>query len=581
MSSAQDIFPAQDRAALARFGTLSGAGAPGFRAASLAVLLVIALLSLLPMLRLLVAAIAPGGELDLAAFADRLARPAALRAMWHTLDTAVFGAVFAVCLGVPFAVAVTMTDLPGRKPLGFLLLLPLMIAPQVTALSWLHLFGPSSTLLGMFGMAPPPGTPNPMLGRNGIVLLYAVQHAPIVFITLRAGLSRVPRDLVEAARASGATPLLVLWTIVLPVVRPYIVAAAALAFVSGVGNFGIPALLGMPVNYLTLPTLIYQDLSSFGPGVLPQITALSVLVAMLALAGVACQSLALRGAGHRFAAGTPARFSLGSARLPLAGLGWLMIGLMLVLPACALLATSLVPSFGVPLGFETITASNYAEVLVRQASTVRAFRNSLLFAGGAALILAIGVIPVTAVLERFGKRWQRLLSGIVDLPYAVPGVVLAIACILLFLRPLPLIGSLYATAAIILIAYAMRFFTLAMKPVATAVGQIPRDLDEAAAVSGAGILRRLATITAPLAAPAAVAGGLLVFMSAFNELTVSALLWSSGNETLGVVLFSLEEAGLGTQAAAIAVSTIVVVIVLLLALDRFGRRLPAGVLPWR
>lgn len=533
------------------------------------------------MLRLLVAAVAPGGELDFAAFADRLARPAALRAMWHTLDTAVFGAVFAVCLGAPFAVAVTMTDLPGRKPLGFLLLLPLMIAPQVTALSWLHLFGPSSTLLGMFGVAPPPGTPNPMLGRNGIILLYAVQHAPIVFITLRAGLSRVPRDLVEAARASGATPLLVLWTIVLPVVRPYIVAAAALAFVSGVGNFGIPALLGMPVNYLTLPTLIYQDLSSFGPGVLPQITALSVLVAMLALAGVACQSLALRGAGHRFAAGTPARFSLGRASLPLAGLGWLVIGLMLVLPACALLATSLVPSFGVPLGLKTMTASNYAEVLVRQASTVRAFRNSLLFAGSAALILAVGVIPVTAVLERFSKRWQRLLSGIVDLPYAVPGVVLAIACILLFLRPLPLIGSLYATAAIILIAYAMRFFTLAMKPVATAVGQIPRDLDEAAAVSGAGILRRLMTITAPLAAPAAVAGGLLVFMSAFNELTVSALLWSSGNETLGVVLFSLEEAGLGTQAAAIAVSTIVVVIVLLLVLDRFGRRLPAGVLPWR
>lgn len=580
MTSAQDILP-QRRVSLPARRGLGVQATPGFSASALAVLLVIALLSLLPMVRLVVAAVAPGGELDFGAFAERLAKPSALRAMWHTLDTAFFGAMLAVCLGSPFAVAVTMTDLPGRKPLGFLLLLPLMIAPQVTALSWLHLFGPSSTLLGMVGMAPQPGTPNPMLGRNGIILLYAVQHAPIVFITLRAGLVRIPRDLVEAARASGARPLSVLWTIVLPIVRPYIVAAAALAFVSGVGNFGIPALLGMPVNYLTLPTLIYQDLSSFGPGVLPQITALSVLVGVLALAGVACQSLALRGAAHRFTAGTPARFELGRCRLLLAGLGWLVIGFILLLPACALLATSLVPSFGVPLGWQTMTGSNYSEVLVRQASTVRAFRNSLLFAGGAALILAIGVIPVTAILERLGRRWQRLLGGIVDLPYAVPGVVLAIACILLFLRPLPLVGSLYATASIIMVAYAMRFFTLALKPVATAVGQISRDLDEAAAVSGAGSLRRLATITAPLAAPAAVAGGMLVFMSAFNELTVSALLWSSGNETLGVVLFSLEEAGLGTQAAAIAVSTIAVVVVLLLVLDRLGRRLPAGVLPWR
>jgi len=548
---------------------------------AIAVILIVALLSFLPMARLVIAAIAPGGEADLGAFLERLARPAALRAMAHTLDTAFFGALLSMLIGCPFAVAVAMTDLPGRKLLGFLLLLPLMIAPQVTALSWLHLLGPSSTLLGALGLAPPPGTPNPILGRNGIILLYGVQHAPIVFITLRAGLSRIPRDLVEAARASGAGPLEALRTIVLPVARPYLVAAAALAFVSGIGNFGIPALLGMPVNYLTLPTLIYQQLSSFGPSVLPQVSALSVLIGVLALGGIALQSLALRKAGHRFTAGSPARFALGRYRLPLALLAWLVIGLILILPALALVTTSLIPSFGVPLGWSTITLSNYEEVLARQASTMRAFRNSAIFAGSAALILALGTIPLAIAMERFGPRPRRILGGIVELPYAVPGVVLAIACILLFLRPLPLIGSLYATAAIIVIAYLMRFLTLAIKPVATAVGQISRDLDEAAAVSGAGPLRRLATITAPLAAPAAVAGGLLVFMSAFNELTVSALLWSSGNETLGVVLFSLEEAGLGTQAAAIAVSTIVVVVAMLTLLDRLGRRLPEGVLPWR
>jgi iron(III) transport system permease protein len=91
----------------------------------------------------------------------------------------------------------------------------------------------------------------------------------------------------------------------------------------------------------------------------------------------------------------------------------------------------------------------------------------------------------------------------------------------------------------------------------------------------------LLAIVVPLAAPAAIAGALLVFMSAFNELTVSALLWSSRNETLGVVLFSLEEAGLSTQAAAVAVVTIGVVVLLLIGIDRLGKRLPAGVLPWR
>lgn len=150
---------------------IGDAASPGFRLSTFAVLVLIGLLSLLPMARLVIAAVAPGGEIDFGAFLDRLARPASLRAMWHTLDTAFFGALLAMFIGGPFAILVAMTDLPGRKSLGFLLLLPLMIAPQVTALSWLHLLGPSSALLGMLGLAPEPGTPNPMLGRNGIILL--------------------------------------------------------------------------------------------------------------------------------------------------------------------------------------------------------------------------------------------------------------------------------------------------------------------------------------------------------------------------------------------------------------------------
>lgn len=577
--SAPATFP--DRTGPRRGAGRSGLAIPQLPLGTTVVVLAVVLLSLLPMGRLVVTALAPGGELDLSGFVDRLAKPSVMRATLHTLDTALFGALLSLILGAPFAIAVALTDMPMRRLLGFLFLLPLMIAPQVTALAWLHLTGPSSTLLGLLGIAPPPGTSNPMLGRGGIILLYGVQHAPIVFVTLRAGLARVPGDLIEAARSSGASQAKALATIVLPLMRPYLVAAAALAFVSGLGNFGIPALLGMPVNYLTLPTLIYQQMASFGPSVLPQMATLSTFIGLLALTGVAVQGLALKAHSARYAGGRPAQLALGKWRKPAAALAWAAILVTLMLPALALVTTALVPAFGVPLSLETMTLGNFAEVLTRQDATIRAMRNSLMFAGGAALMLALGCIPIAISMDRMTRRRQRVVQGMIDLPYAVPGIVVAIACILLFLRPLPLIGSLYATAALILIAYLMRFFTLALKPVTTAVGQIPGDLSEAAASAGAGPLRRIITITAPLAAPAAAAGGLLVFMSAFNELTVSALLWSSGNETLGVILFSLEEAGLGTQAAAVAVVSIAVVLVLLAVLDRFAKRLPAGVLPWR
>ena len=121
---------------------------------------------------------------------------------------------------------------------------------------------------------------------------------------------------------------------------------------------------------------------------------------------------------------------------------------------------------------------------------------------------------------------------------------LAIAAILLFLKPLPLVGvSIYNTVWIILFCYLARFLVLGLRPVISGYHQLDRTLEEAAQIAGARLLRRLRTIILPLVAPAAAAGALLIFLTAFNELTVSALLWSSGSETLGVVFFSFQQGG--------------------------------------
>jgi iron(III) transport system permease protein len=94
-------------------------------------------------------------------------------------------------------------------------------------------------------------------------------------------------------------------------------------------------------------------------------------------------------------------------------------------------------------------------------------------------------------------------------------------------------------------------------------------------------LRRLRTVVLPLVAPAAAAGALLVFLTAFNELTVSALLWSSGAETLGVAVFSFQQGGDATYAAALATLTVLVSIALMASTLLIAGRLPRGVLPWR
>ena len=549
-----------------------------------AVAVAVLVLSILPMLRLIREIIFPGGTLSMVAIDAGLSNPATWVATGHTIFVGVCGTLLAVVLGTLVALVVTLTDMRGRSPFILFYVMPLMIAPQVTALAWLQLFGPASPFLKMLGMAPPLGTRNPLYSPGGIILLLGIQYGPLVFLLVRAGLRKLPRELVEAARAGGAGWFTVLRTVILPLMTPAIVAAAALAFVSCVGNFGIPAFLGIPANYLVLPTLIYQRLAGAGPAVLGEIAFLSVLIGVIAMAGIVTQEAMSRRRDYRISSTSlPAEpYELGRWRLPVQAALWLLIVLILALPLFGLLLTSLVPGYGIPLTARTATLDNYRFVLFEHDAAGRAFFNSFCLSIAAAVFAVVVAIPVGYLIAWGQKKWLRLINLSVELPYALPGVVLAIASLLLFLKPIPFTGiQIYNTVWIILYAYLARFLVLALRPTVSGYHQIDRALEEAAQVAGASLFTRLRTIVFPLVAPAAMAGGLLIFMTALSELTVSALLWSSGSETIGVVMFSFEQGGDSSYAAAMSAITVSITFVLMLGANLFASYLPNGVLPWR
>ena len=546
--------------------------------------IVVAVLSVLPIARLLLEGIAPGGALSTEALKRVLSSPTTWTATGHSLVTALGGTLLAVLIGGTVALVVTLTDIRHRNVYVFCFVMPLLLAAQVVALAWLQLFGPSSPLLKMLGAAPPLGSRNPLYSPEGIILVLGVQYAPLVFLTLRAGLRTLPRELIEAGLSGGAGPLRVMRTIVLPLMMPPLLAGVALCFVSCLGNFGIPALLGIPGNYLVLPTLIYQRLAGLGPGALSEVAVLSVLIGFIAVIGIVAQDALLSGRDFRISTASVAAspFELRRWRLPVEVALWTLSFLVLALPMVALVLTSLVPAVGVPLDAATATLDNYRFVLFDHAAAKRALVNSFGLSATAAIAIVLFAIPLAYFLVWRRSRLLRVVNLVTEVPYALPGVVLAIAAILLFLKPLPLVGvSIYNTVWIILFCYLARFLVLGLRPVISGYHQLDRTLEEAAQIAGARLLRRLRTIILPLVAPAAAAGALLIFLTAFNELTVSALLWSSGSETLGVVFFSFQQGGDSTYAAALGVLTVVVSIVLMLSTLLMAGRLPPGVLPWR
>ena len=147
----------------------------------------------LPFGRLLIAALAPGGNFNpSASFAAATSR-VALIAAWNTIETGIASSIGALVLGAGFAIALAVTDIRGKRVLALLYVMSLLVAPQVAALAFKTLAGPASPLLNAISLAPPPGTPNPLLGRFGVILILSLHHAPLAAITLATGLARDSR----------------------------------------------------------------------------------------------------------------------------------------------------------------------------------------------------------------------------------------------------------------------------------------------------------------------------------------------------------------------------------------------------
>jgi iron(III) transport system permease protein len=542
-------------------------------------LLYVVLTTLWPLARLFASAFQPGEDgTPLGLMVATLTGRATLRALSGTLQTSLLSVAVSTLLGVSLAFAVSLLKLRSRAALTFLILMPLIVPSQTMALAWIELFGAQSPILKPLGLAPAPGSTNPLYSIGGIALVMGIEHMPLVFIAVRAALRALPADLVEAARILGISPGRIGRGIVLPIVMPSVLAGSLIAFTAAIGNFGVPALLGIPGRVSVLTTLIYQRLNGFGQAAAGQVAILALVLAAMAAIAILLRNVVTTRIAVPLPAGAP--FVPRRAAPFVEILLWVLVLVLSLVPLAALSMTALLPAIGVSFGPDTVSLDQFRAVL-DNATVRRAFANSLLLAAITAVISMLVAVPLAFLSMRRANPVLRFLDIVIEAPWVVPGTVVALGMILAFLKPLPIIGiSIYGSMAILVIAYLARFLPLVLRPVAAAAQSADPSLDEAARVTGAGLPRRILSIFLPGIMPAAAAGAILVVMTALNELTLSALLWSSGNETIGVMIFALQYEGNSTAAAAVAVLSTLLVLALAAIATLASRRLPRGTLPW-
>ncbi|MFQ5550988.1 MAG: ABC transporter permease [Gemmatimonadales bacterium] len=492
------------------------------------------------------------GAWSLVHLADFAGEPSEWRALWNSLWISAVSVVLSAAVGIPLGFVFELFEFPGRKVLGALVALPVVLPPLVGVIAFLFLYGESGFVPRMVqGALALDDAPWRLTGAPAILLVHTYSMSVFFYLFTRAGLAKLDASMIEAAHSLGVRGFGVVRRVTLPLLRPQLAAAGLLVFMTSLGSFSAPFLFGG--NFRVMTTQIYASKlnGNFGASMVETsalaIIALFGLFLLRRMQGERSVVAVGKGVTH-----APKLITRPAARVLASLSGW-VLALVLLLPHLTLMLISLVPRGTwtnqiVPPVYSFV---NYVS-LITQPERFRPMFNSLWMAAlSTVLVIGIAVWAGRQIVQR-KARWQRGIETLLHVPWAIPGTVLAISLATVFSVNAPWFGRLVlvGTAAILPFAYVVRNIPVASGSIVAGFRQLDPSLEEAAGSLGAGRWRTLRRITMPLLRPAILAGGALAFATAVGDFVTSIILYTFETRPISIeILAMLRQNDLGVAAA--------------------------------
>ena len=431
-------------------------------------------------------------------------------------NTALLGlgtALLATAIGAPLGLALARIALPQKTLLRLVLAAPVLLPPYIVALAWTYLGSSRGIVAALAG--------RDLLSEwtysvPAAIIVLSVVLYPLAMLATEVAGRRVDGRLEEAALVV-APPGRVLCRITLPLVAPSVVAAALVIFVLAVSEFGVPGLLRVRV-YTTEVFTAFAALYDFSRAIL---VAVPLLLLCLVVAALAAAILGERLVSTRRGSGTPPAL-LGAWRRPATTAAIVVVIVALGGPLVVLVR-------------EAMGAQSWSAVV---GGSGDAIANSLLLATvGATAVVSIAVWLGYARARAPGRIGQ-LADVLLLVVFAVPSTIIGVGLIGLWNRP-GLLGTVYGTDVMFLLAYLARFVPVAALALAASTRYVPVSHEEAAAVAGAGWLRTMSRIVLPQIRLGVVAAWVIAFILAFGEIGVSILVAPPGEATLPIRIYTI------------------------------------------
>ena len=497
------------------------------------------------------------------------------RLFWTSLQFAVGTATFSFVVGTLLAWMNERTNTPFKSLFFAMSLIPLVIPGILFTVAWILLGSPkiglvNLSLMGLFGLSEPVFN---IYSMWGMIWVDGLHYSPVAFLLMTAAFRAMDPSLEESAMMSGANVFHVLWRVTLKLAWPAIFATFLILFVRAIESFEVPALLGLPVGIQVFTSSIYQAVHRY-PSQTGLASAYAITLLVITSVGIYFISK-LSNSGSKYATMTgkgfrPRQIDLGPWRYLAAGVFMVYFALIVAMPFAVLLWSSFQRFYAVPSmqALQNLTLEPYRFV-INYPNLGRAVWNSLLLSFGSAtlIMLVTSVICWIVVKTKLPGRW--ILDNLASLPMVFPGLVLGLALMIFYLN---VDIGVYGTMWILFIAYVTRFMPYGLRFNTTSMLQIHKELEESAAMSGAGWGTTFWRIVLPLLKPGLLAGWIYIMIVSIRELSSSILLYSPGTEVVSIIIWEMWENGQYVELSALGVLFILMLFVLVLISQAVGKK---------
>lgn len=504
----------------------------------------------------------------------------------NSLAVGVTVSALSMVIGCGLAWLVTRTDTPLKRTISFLAVIPYLLPAWIISQAWLTFFkngkigGTPGIMQSLLHAAPPDWL---SYGFVPIVVSLSIHDSVFFFLIVGAALSSMNSQLEEAASVAGASRLTVVRRIVMPLVLPSILSGFILIFTKAISSYGVPALLGTPVNFYMISTMLYSSMRS---RLTTEANVLSLTLMIISMATIYLNQRAI-GRRRSFVTVTGKGSArtltpLGSWRYPVAGAATSIMAAVAVVPLLVLFVQSFMLHEGdYSLNNFTLhywTGGSDPDIntgekgVFRNAIFMLALKNSLYIAGAASVIAAAaGLILGYVVARGRNGRLGRAVDQMSFLPYLIPGISLAALYISMFAKPTFLLPALYGTITLLVLITVVKELPFTVKAGSAAMMQIGTELEEAAQISGASWFRRFRRILLPLNRKSLMSTFLLVFIGAMKEMELIIMLITPRTETLTTLTFYYAEKGYEQLTNVILMIVIAIVIAVYAIAVKFGK----------